>query len=172
MLRQSWCGLMQSTCHLCTGLLPDTWNWSPHLNLAIHANIYTDVVCAISHDLYLSCAYLHSICCCSVCESVCEILKFTIAATHKIDVVGKLYRLFVGLSPMEIDVWWSWSVTCLILSRNKLNRMSESKLPWWTPTVFLEKSSSWMFKRTLQHQTDKYISNIQKYTSNIDKYMF
>ena len=33
----------------------------------------------------------------------------------------------MGLPPVEIDVWWPWSVSCLIFSRNKLNRMGESK---------------------------------------------
>ena len=38
-------------------------------------------------------------------------------------------KLHVGLSPMEMDVWWSWSVSCMIFSGNKLNRMGESKHP-------------------------------------------
>ena len=29
--RQSWCGLLLSRCHPCTGLLPGTWNWSSPL---------------------------------------------------------------------------------------------------------------------------------------------
>ena len=55
-----------------------------------------------------------------------EISKFNIAAPHKIAVVGRLY---MGLPLMEMDVWWSWSVSCMIFSRNKLNRMGESKHP-------------------------------------------
>ena len=40
--------------------------------------------------LLFSCADFHSIICfCSVYKSVGEVLKFTIAATHKINVVGK-----------------------------------------------------------------------------------
>ena len=34
--------------------------------------------CAVGHDLALFHADFHSICCCSVCESVGEVLKFTI----------------------------------------------------------------------------------------------
>ena len=45
---------------------------------------------AIGHDHALLCADFHSICVCSVYESVCEVLKFTIGAALKIDVVGKL----------------------------------------------------------------------------------
>ena len=37
----------------------------------------------------------------------------------------------------------------MFFSRNKLNRMSESEHPWWTPTVVLRNSPSWLFKRTL-----------------------
>ena len=44
------------------------------------------VVCG--HGLALFCADFHSICRCSVYESVGKVLKFTTAATHKIDVVG------------------------------------------------------------------------------------
>ena len=57
--------------------------------LAIHANICTDVVHAVGHDLALFCADFHSICWCSVYESVCEVLKFPIAATHRINVFSK-----------------------------------------------------------------------------------
>ena len=39
--------------------------------------------------LLLSCADFYSICRCSVYESVGEVLRFTTAAAHKIDVVGK-----------------------------------------------------------------------------------
>ena len=42
--------------------------------------------------LLFSCADFHSIICfCSVYKSVGEVLKFTIAATHKINVTGKSY---------------------------------------------------------------------------------
>ena len=54
----------------------------------------------------------------------------------------------VGLSPMEMDVWWSWSVSCMIFSWNKLNRMGDSKHPRLTPTVVLKNSSIWLFKST------------------------
>ena len=57
--------------------------------LAVHANISTDVVGAVSHDLVLFCADFHSTCPCSVYESVGEVLKFTNTAAFKIDVVGK-----------------------------------------------------------------------------------
>ena len=39
-------------------------------------------------SLLFFCADFHSICRCSVHESVGEVLKFTVAAAHKIDVVG------------------------------------------------------------------------------------
>ena len=41
------------------------------------------------HVLALFCAESHSVSRCFVYESVGEVLKFTIAAVHKIDVVGK-----------------------------------------------------------------------------------
>ena len=41
--------------------------------VAVHVNIYTDVVCAVGHDLPLFCADSHSICCCSVYETVGEV---------------------------------------------------------------------------------------------------
>ena len=49
---------------------------------------------------------------------------------------------------MYRDVWWSWSVFCMIFSREKLNRVSESKHHWRTPIVVLRNSPSWLFKRT------------------------
>ena len=58
--------------------------------LAVHANICTDVVRAVGHDFALLSADFHSICHYSVYESVGEVLNFTTAATHTIDVVGKL----------------------------------------------------------------------------------
>ena len=57
--------------------------------LAVHADMCTDVVRAVGHDLALFCANFHSICLCSVYESVCEVLKYIIAVNHKISVVGQ-----------------------------------------------------------------------------------
>ena len=57
-------------------------------------------------------------------------------------------RLHVVLPPMEMDVWWSWSVSYMIFSGNKLNKMGESKHPWWISTGALKNSPSWLFKRT------------------------
>ena len=31
----------------------------------------------------------------------------------------------MGLPLMEMDVWWSCNVSCMIFSRKKLNKMSE-----------------------------------------------
>ena len=47
------------------------------------------VVRAIGYDLTLFCADFHSISCCSVYESVGEVLKFTVAAVHNMNVVGE-----------------------------------------------------------------------------------
>ena len=44
-------------------------------------------------------------------------------------------KLHMYLPPTEMDVWWSWTVSCMIFSGNKCNRMGESKHPWRTPTV-------------------------------------
>ena len=75
----------------------------------------------------------------SVYESVGEVLEFTIAAPHKIDVVANR-KLHMGLPPMEMDAWWPWSISCMRFSRNKLNRMCEMSvldghllLSWRTP---------------------------------------
>ena len=56
--------------------------------LAVHANIFT-YVCAVGHDLPLFCADFHSIYRCSIYWSVDEVLKFTIAANHKTNVISK-----------------------------------------------------------------------------------
>ena len=57
-------------------------------------------------------------------------------------------RLHMGLPPMEMDVWWPWGVSCMIISMNKLNRMGESKHSWQIPIIVLKNSPSWLFKRT------------------------
>ena len=59
------------------------------VKLAVYAEICTEVVRAVSHDLALFCADFHFIWRCSVYESVGEVLKFTFAATRKIDVFGE-----------------------------------------------------------------------------------
>ena len=101
-------------------LKPVTSNFGP--------NIFADVVRAVGQDLVLFCADFHSICRCFVYESVGEILKFTTAAAHG-SMSSTSRRLHVGLPPMEMAVWWSWSVSCLIC-RNKLNRMGEKRHSW------------------------------------------
>ena len=57
--------------------------------MTILANICMDVVRAVGHDLPLFCADFLFLCCYSVYESVGEVLKFTITAAHKINVVSK-----------------------------------------------------------------------------------
>ena len=57
--------------------------------LLVHANIFTDVVLVVGHDLPLVCGVFHFICRCSFYESVGEVLKFTIATAHRTDVVGE-----------------------------------------------------------------------------------
>ena len=42
------------------------------------------------------------------------------------------HRLHKDLPSTEMYVWPSWSVSCMIFSRNKFNRKDESKYPWWT----------------------------------------
>ena len=59
--------------------------------LAVHPSICTDVVRAAGHELGLFCADFHSICRCSLYESVGEVLKFTIAAAHKVNAISKLW---------------------------------------------------------------------------------
>ena len=59
------------------------------LLLTVHANFCTHVVRAVGHALPLFCGDFLSICPCSVYESVGEVLKFTMAAAHKINVVSK-----------------------------------------------------------------------------------
>ena len=51
--------------------------------------VISALVCAVDHDLAAFCADFHPICHCSVYESVGVVLKFTIAASHKINVIGK-----------------------------------------------------------------------------------
>ena len=49
-------------------------------------------------------------------------------------------RLHMGLLPIEMDEWWSWNVSCMIFSRNKLNWMGKSKHPWRIPTLVWKNS--------------------------------
>ena len=72
---------------------------------------------------------------------------FTIAAAHKIDVIGKLW---VAYWPSTNGDGCAVVIECflMIFSGNKLNRMSKSKHPWQTATVVLRNSPSCLFKRT------------------------
>ena len=56
--------------------------------LAVHANICTDDVRDFDRCLAFFCADFYCICCSSLHDFVGEVLKFTIAAAHEID-VGK-----------------------------------------------------------------------------------
>ena len=57
--------------------------------LLVHANIFTDVVLVVGHDLPLVCGVFHFICRCSFYASVGVVLKFTVAAARNSNVVGK-----------------------------------------------------------------------------------
>ena len=61
-----------------------------YLELVTSANFWSFVlIAALMLFVLLVMILLFSVCCCSVYESVGEILKFTIAVAHKIDVVSK-----------------------------------------------------------------------------------
>ena len=93
--------------------------------LADKASICIDVVRAVGRNLALFCADFHLICRWSVYECVGEILKLIIATAHK----WAIRRLHLGIPTVEMYVWWSGSVFSMIFSRNKFNRMGESKHP-------------------------------------------
>ncbi|KAH3783394.1 hypothetical protein DPMN_161331 [Dreissena polymorpha] len=38
-------------------------------------------------------------------------------------------KLEMGLQPMEIKVWWSWGVFCIIFSRERLNWTARADNP-------------------------------------------
>ena len=57
-------------------------------------------------------------------ESVGKVLTFTVTVTYKIDIIGNR-GLRVGLPQMEMDVWWSCSVSSMIFSMKKLNSRPE-----------------------------------------------
>ena len=67
-----------------------------------------------------------------------EVVKFIILPPIK-SMSSANCRLHKDLTPMEMDVWWSYAVvSCMIFSRNKLKKMGESKHPWRIPTVVLK----------------------------------
>ena len=88
------------------------------------------------------------ICACFVYKSVGEVLKFSTAATHKMDIVGESY--FAHWSATNGDgcgshgVFPAWSS----LGTSWKGWVRVTKHPWWTPTVILRNSPSWLFKRT------------------------
>ena len=74
--------------------------------------------------LLLFCADFHSMGRCFGYESVGKVLTFTVTFTYKIDIIGNR-GLRVGLPQMEMDVWWSCSVSSMIFSMKKLNSRPE-----------------------------------------------
>ena len=82
---QLTCATGTCLCHPCTGMLPSTWNWSPSrlfmlttalmMFMLLFIILFFSVLTSSSYD-----------CCLSL---LVRPWKFTIAATHKIDIVGK-----------------------------------------------------------------------------------
>ena len=60
--------------------------------------------------------YFHSVCLCSVCESVGKVV-LKLPPIRSMSLVNQ--RLHMYLPPMGMDVWWSWIVSCMFFSRNK-----------------------------------------------------
>ena len=100
--------------------------------------------CCSCCDLPLFCGDFHSICRCSVYESAGEVLKFTIAAAHKINVVSRLHMAFhqwrwmcggCGVFPAWSSPGTSWTGWVRVSIHDG------------TLTIILKISSSWLFKR-------------------------
>ena len=65
--------------------------------------IYTDVFCAVGHDLALFCADFHSKCCYSVHKSVVEALSSPLLLPIRLMLLAK-NRLHIGLPPIEMGM--------------------------------------------------------------------
>ena len=142
LLRQSWWEFLLSMRHTCKRLLPGSRNWSPPLTwlyvliseliflmllviiLLFYVLVSIQLLC-LFHSIALSMSLLVR----SWSLPLLSPIRLMLSANR---------RLNMGLPTMETDVRWSWSVSCMIFSRNKLKRMGESKHPWWTLTVYHE----------------------------------
>ena len=127
LLRQSWYGLLLSRCHLCAEPFPGTWNRSPPVTLGCSSKyLYWSCLSCWSWSCSFLC-WLQShmpLLCLRVCW--CG-LEFATVATH---------RLQMDPQPMEMDVWWSWSVSCMIFETKCLRKLlhisySKHKIYHW-----------------------------------------
>ena len=80
---------MQISAHHVHRVVPRYSKLVTSSNLSVHANIWIGVAHDLGYDLARLCAHFHLICPFSVYEPVGDVLNFSIAATHKIDVVGE-----------------------------------------------------------------------------------
>ena len=58
------------------------------------------------------------------------------------------HKLLICLSPIAILNDWSSRESCIILSKNMLNKTGDSKQPCLTPTVVLKYIPIWLFNST------------------------
>ena len=148
LLRQSWCGLLLSRCLPCHRVVPRYLKLLTSSNFSLFRLTPALMSFVLSIAILLFSVLSSISCAVALSPSLLVTPWKSILLPPVRSTSSANYRLDMALPPMGMDVWWSRSVSHMMSSRNKLNRMGESRHPWWTLTVVLKNSNSSLFKRT------------------------
>ena len=143
----NWFQPCQCCCHLCCpgeylrlGTLV-RYNWAQVLEACdpeILSFWFSCWCCWCCHQLGLLSSDLNTVGCASFVEMVNSFCQF-FPPTKPLMPSAK-WRLVIVLSPMLTVLSWSSKASVMILSRNMLKRMGESRHPYLTPTVVRNQS--------------------------------
>lgn len=115
------CGFLRCTCHHLIGFLPNIWSWT--LPSVVRRPWWRWHWCCLHYSLLFpiisdffalsSIPYASFLSARLLVRSYSSLLLPTIRST-----LSEKRRLKTCLPPTEIETLWSWSVSCIILSRN------------------------------------------------------
>lgn len=98
--------------------------------LTVHMNIGSDVIRADGHDFCFLSTYFHAIGCRCLVKLIYQLNKFVFFSCK-----ASMSSVNCTLPPMLTVPSWFPRNYVMVLSRKVLKRVSESRHPWWTPTI-------------------------------------
>ena len=131
-------------------LSPGTWSlWQSHASVHLLWSLCWCHWCIVCHQLGLLDTDLHALGNGGFVETSHMTNFASSSSCHAKPLMSSAkWRLVIVLPPVLTVPWWLSKASAMILSRNMLKRVGESRHSYWTPAVLRNQSPMLLLKRT------------------------
>ena len=128
--------------------LPNIWSFDGFHLLTIDSDVTADAIGVVGHQSGLLSTDLHAVCGRKSCQGRSNRVANSTTEPARPSMSSPKRKFEIVLPPILTVYLWSSSASAMILSRNMLKRLGESRQPYLTPTVVLNQSPVLPFKQT------------------------